>query len=124
MKTKPNSSPLSALVIDDDDVFRTRLRRALEKRGWAVREGADGPRAIKFAEEQTPDVAIVNLRLAGMAGLEIVQRLRVLSETLWIIVLTGYFSIAIALSAICLGPNDLLTRPADADQIMAAYQKL
>lgn len=113
-----------ALVIDDDDVFRTHLRRALEKRGWEVREAPDGLCAIEFAKEQIPDLAIVDLRLAGMGGLEIIQRLRSLSETTTIIVLTGYGSIATALSAIRLGANDLLTKPADADQIIAAYRRL
>jgi len=118
------SSPLIALVVDDDDVFRTQLRRALEKRHWTVYEASDGDRAAQLAESQTPDLAIVDLRLPGMPGLEIVQRLRGLSETTTIIVLTGYGSIPVALSAVRVGADDLLTKPADADQIMAAYRKI
>jgi len=113
-----------ALVVDDDEVFRTQLRRALEKRNWAVREAPDGSRAIELARAQTPDLAVVDLRLPGMPGLEIVQQLRALSATTAIIVLTGYGSIPTALAAIRVGADDLLTKPADADQIMAAYSKL
>jgi two-component system response regulator RegA len=123
---KPSVHPpqLLALIVDDDDVFRTQLRRALEKRSWTVREASDGSRAIEAAAAQTPALAIVDLRLPGMTGLEIVQRLRALSETTAIIVLTGYGSIPTALSAMRVGANDLLTKPADADQIMAAYRKI
>ena len=113
-----------ALVVDDDEVFRTQLRRALEKRNWAVCEAPDGSRAIELARAQTPDLAIVDLRLPGMPGLEIVEQLRALSATTAIIVLTGYGSIPTALAAMRVGADDLLTKPADADQIMAAYSKL
>jgi len=120
------SAPLhrTVLVVDDDDIFRRHLCRALEKRNWSVRQASDGVRAIELAQAQAPALAIVDLRLPGMTGLEIVQRLRALSETTAIIVLTGYGSISIALSAIRVGANDLLAKPADADQIMAAYQKV
>ncbi|HXJ88320.1 MAG TPA: response regulator, partial [Candidatus Binatia bacterium] len=124
MTPRSHSPQLIALVVDDDDVFRTQLRRALEKRHWKVYEASDGERAVQLAESQTPDLAIVDLRLPGMPGIEIVQRLRGLSEATTIIVLTGYGSIPVALSAMRAGADDLLTKPADADQIMSAYRKV
>lgn len=121
---KNNSPRQKALVIDDDDVFRKQLCRALERREWSVLEAAEGDRAIKLATECVPDLAIVDLRLPGLGGLEIVERLRSISDATAIIVLTGYGSIATALSAVRLGADDFLTKPADADQIMAAYEKV
>lgn len=121
---KNGSAQQRALIIDDDDVFRTQLCRALERRRWSVQQAADGDEAIRLAQESVPDLAIVDLRLPGLGGLEIVERLRRISDATAIIVLTGYGSIATALSAVRLGADDFLTKPADADQLMATYEKI
>jgi two-component system response regulator RegA len=112
------------LVVDDDEVFRNRLCRALASRGWRAEAAADGATAVRIAAAVSPDLAIVDLRLPGAGGLDIVRELRRLDETMCIIMLTGYGSIATALSAVKLGANHYLSKPADADQILACYQKL
>jgi two-component system response regulator RegA len=113
-----------ALVIDDNEVFRTRLCRALEDRGWRSSGAGDGLTGIALAKELAPDLAIVDLRLPGMGGLDIVKEIRQLDETTRIIVLTGYGSIATALTATRLGADHYLSKPADADEILAAYNKI
>lgn len=118
------SAEHSALVVDDDDVFRNRLCQALEARGWEANAAPDGATALALAARLSPDLAIVDLRLPGMGGLDIVRELRELDETICIIVLTGYGSIATALAATKLGANHYLSKPADADQILSACQKI
>ncbi len=118
------SAERSALVVDDDEAFRNRLCRALEARGWEANAAADGAAALDMAAKLSPDLAVVDLRLRGMGGLEIVRELHGLDETICIIVLTGYGSIATALAATKLGASHYLSKPADADQILAAYQKI
>ena len=113
-----------ALIVDDDDIFRNRLCRAFAARGWEAIGAADGASALKLASQSSPDLAVVDLRLPGMSGLDIVQGLRNLDETTCILMLTGYGSIATALSATKLGANHYLTKPADADQILNAYAKI
>ena len=113
-----------ALVIDDDSIFRTRLCQALESRGWEVAGAPDGATALRLAAASSPDLAIVDLRLPGMGGLDIVRELRNLDKTTCIIVLTGYGSIATALTATRLGADHYLSKPADVDQILAAYEKI
>ena len=113
-----------ALVVDDDDIFRNRLCRAFAARGWEAIGAADGPSALELSSQSSPDLAVVDLRLPGMSGLEIVQALRGLDETTCIIMLTGYGSIATALTATKLGANHYLGKPADADQILNAYSKI
>jgi two-component system response regulator RegA len=114
----------AALVVDDDDIFRNRLCRAFVARGWEAIGAADGPSALELASQSSPDLAVVDLRLPGMSGLDIVQGLRNLDETTCIIMLTGYGSIATALTATKLGANHYLSKPADADQILNAYIKI
>src|ERR1700679_687592 len=113
-----------ALVVDDDDIFRNRLCRALTARGWEAMGAADGVSALVLASQSSPDLAVVDLRLPGMSGLEIVQGLRNLDETTCIIMLTGYGSIATAITATRLGANHYLSKPADADQIVNAFHKI
>jgi two-component system response regulator RegA len=117
-------SARAALVVDDDDIFRNRLCRAFTARGWEASGAEDGARALQIASQSSPDLAVVDLRLPGMSGLDIVQGLRSLDETTCIIMLTGYGSIATALTAIRLGANHYLSKPADADQILNAFQKI
>lgn len=114
----------TALIVDDDDILRNRLCKALAARGWSASGAADGVAALETAAASGPELAVVDLRLPGMGGLEIVKALRDLDSTMCIIMLTGYGSIATALTATKLGANHFLTKPADADQILAAYRKI
>jgi two-component system, response regulator RegA len=113
-----------ALVVDDDDIFRNRLCRALEARGWEANAAGDGSTALELAAQACPDLTIVDLRLPGIGGLDIVRELRKLDDTNCIIMLTGYGSIATALTATKLGADHYLSKPADADEILNAYQKV
>jgi two-component system response regulator RegA len=113
-----------ALVVDDDDIFRKRLCRAFAARGWEAIGAAGGPSALELAAQSSPDLAVVDLRLPGMSGLDIVHGLRSLDETTCIIMLTGYGSIATALTATKFGADHYLSKPADADQILNAYSKI
>ncbi len=114
----------TAVLIDDNEVFRLRLSRALADRGWEVWTAADGQSGIDLARTYSPDLAVVDLRMPGMSGLDTVKELRALDETTCIIMLTGYGSIATALAATKLGASHYLSKPVDADQILTAYQKL
>lgn len=114
----------AVLVVDDDDVFRERLCRALASRGWQIHGAADAESAIRIAAEVSPDLAIVDLRVPGRGGLDIISDLRALDQTTCIIMLTGYGSIATALSATRLGANHYLSKPADVDEILACYQRI
>ena len=121
--TEAGGKPV-ALIVDDDEVFRSRLCRALADRGWQAHSAAEGASAIRLAQAHSPDLAVVDLRLPGTGGLDIVRDLRSLDETICIIMLTGYGSIATALTATKLGVNHYLSKPADADQILNCYQRL
>ena len=115
---------LAALIVDDDEVFRSRLRHAFETRGWEAHEAAGATVALAAVREFGPDLAIVDLRMPGESGLQVVENLRNLDATLAIIMLTGYGSIATALEAIRRGADHYLGKPVDVDQILAAYQTI
>ena len=111
------------LVVDDDERLRERLAGALAERGYATLTAGDRDAAISIAEAHAIDRAVVDLRMPGPHGLVVIQELLQLWPACEIVVLTGYGSIATAVEAIRLGAVHYLTKPADADQILAALQR-
>lgn len=111
------------LLVDDDDVFRGVLARALRKRGFSVIAASDVPTALKLAEDTPPEYAVVDLKMPGASGLVLVKRLNELDAATRIVVLTGYASIATAVEAIKLGATHYLAKPANADEIVEALNK-
>lgn len=110
----------SILIADDDPVFRGRLSQALRDRGYDVRAAADTETAVSMARAESPELAVVDLRMPGRSGLELVGELKSIDGSTRIVVLTGYGSIASAVEAVRLGAQDYLTKPADVDAILAA----
>jgi two-component system response regulator RegA len=115
------ASGRSLLVVDDDAPFRERLVRAMRDRGFEAVGVGDHQSAIDSAEGDSPELALVDLRLPGQTGLHVVRDLKRLDPSTVIVVLTGYGSIATAVESIKLGAASYLTKPADADQIVAAF---
>jgi two-component system response regulator RegA len=111
----------SLLIVEDDAILRGRLARAFRERGFEVREAASGEEALALAEGEPPEHAVVDLRMGGMSGLAVVQALKEADPSTVVVVLTGYGSIATALEAVRLGAAHYLTKPADADEILAAF---
>lgn len=109
------------LLVDDDETFRGRLARALRERGLEVAEAGDGATALDIARQGGQSRAVVDMRMPGMQGLEVVRELRALDPPLDVVVLTGYGSIATAVEAMRLGAHNYLTKPADADEILCAF---
>ncbi len=113
----------TVLVVDDDTTFRARLVRAFESRGFEARAADDGEAALDLARLDSPELAVVDLRMPGMSGLDVVRELKIIDPTTNVVVLTGYGSIATALEAVRLGATHYLTKPADVDDILAAFDR-
>lgn len=113
----------SILLCDDDEVFRSRLARAFTERGYDAQTAADFDSAVAAAERDSPEFAVVDLRMPGKGGLELVGALHAIDPSTKIIVLTGYGSIATAIDAVRLGAVNYLAKPADTDDIIAAFAK-
>jgi two-component system response regulator RegA len=112
---------ISLLLVDDDSTFCRVLCRALEKRGFAVTVAHSVEQALPLANENPPEYAIVDLKMGGASGLTLVHALHELDPATRTVVLTGYGSISTAVEAIKLGATQYLTKPANADEIVAAF---
>jgi two-component system, response regulator RegA len=108
------------LLVDDDDVLRERLGRALRERGFEVTTAAGGEEAIAAARRDAPEFAIVDLRMPGPSGIDVLDALRAVDPATRVLMLTGYGSIATAVEATRRGAVGYLPKPADADEIVAA----
>jgi two-component system response regulator RegA len=111
----------SLLLVDDDVTFCTVLKTALERRGYCVSVAHSVEQAIPLAENNPPEFAVVDLKMGGAPGLVLVRVLHALDPNTRIVVLTGYASIATAVEALKLGATQYLAKPANADEIVAAF---
>jgi two-component system response regulator RegA len=113
----------SILLVDDDEVFRQRLARALADRGWDVSQADGHAAAIAAARADSPEHAVVDLRMPGPSGLELARDLLAIDPTTRIVILTGYGSVATAVEAMHAGVVWYLAKPADTDDILAAFAR-
>jgi two-component system response regulator RegA len=111
------------LLIDDEEHFRDRLARALTRREYEVLQAANYEEGISIIKDLNPEMAVVDLRMPGPSGLELVKSAMEINPCLKIVVLTGYGSIATATEAIRLGAINYLPKPADTDEILAAFSR-
>ncbi len=108
------------LIIDDDEPFRRRLARAMEKRGFEVEAAESVAQGLAHVRTSPPAHAVVDLRLEDGNGLDVVEALRGMREDARIVVLTGYGAIATAVAAVKIGATDYLSKPADANDVTSA----
>jgi two-component system, response regulator RegA len=118
-----NNTRPSVLIVDDDEVFCEVLADAFNERGYSVTVACDTASAVARASECDPEYAVIDLRIGHESGLKMVETLHALDENTRIVMLTGYASVATAVEAIKLGAVHYLTKPADADEILAALHK-
>lgn len=113
----------SILLVDDEEIFRTRLALAFRRRGFTVYEAGDFTGAVRVLQDHEPELALIDLRIPGRSGIELIPEAKRLQPGIKIVILTGYGSIATASQAIKLGAGHYLSKPADVDEILLAFSK-
>lgn len=114
----------SLLVLDDDAPLRLRLSRALEQRGFDVRQASSVAEAFGMVRQASPAFAVLDLRLEDGNGLQVVSVIRERRADARCVMLTGYGNIATAVAAVKAGAIDYLPKPADADDVVRALLSL
>ena len=110
----------SLLIVDDDNPFRERLARAMEKKGFKVFQAEGVKKGIDCVKQKKPAFAVVDLRLSDGNGLEVVKEIQSSNSKSRVVMLTGYGNIPTAVAAIKQGAIDYLSKPADADDVERA----
>jgi two-component system response regulator RegA len=112
----------SILLVDDDEVLRERLAQAIRARGYEVKTAGSGAEALREVAIESPEMAVLDLKMPGMSGLDLLRELRQQDPATRVLMLTGYGSIATAVEATRRGAVGYLPKPADADEILAALR--
>ena len=117
-----NASPddRSLLIVEDDKLFLQRLARAMESRGFTVQTAESVSEGLRHVAASVPAYAVVDMRLGDGNGLDVISALKKRRPEARGIVLTGYGNIATAVTAVKLGAVDYLSKPVDADEVVAA----
>ena len=110
----------SLLIVDDDNPFRERLARAMEKKGFQVSQAEGVKKGLESVKQKKPAFAVVDLRLGDGNGLEVVKEIQSSNSKSRVVMLTGYGNIPTAVAAIKQGAIDYLAKPADAEDVEKA----
>ena len=120
----PTFEPLKTLVVDDEAVVRDSLAQWFREDGHEVRTAADGNEALLALREGPWDVALLDIRMPGMDGLEVQRRILAASPDTTIIIMTAYASVQTAVRALKEGAYDYITKPFDPDELSALLRRI
>ena len=110
----------SLLILDDDEPFRSRLARAMDKKGFKVTEAKSVDEGLRLANKTPTNFAVIDLRLEDGSGLEVVKALHKSKKESRIVMLTGYGNLPTAVAAVKAGAIDYIAKPVDADDVESA----
>ena len=110
----------SILLVDDDAILRERLAQAIRARGYDVRTAGSADEAMREVDRDSPEMAVVDLKMPGGSGIDVLRALKKQDAATRVLMLTGYGSIATAVEAVREGAIGYLPKPADADEILSA----
>jgi len=110
----------SLLILDDDDPLRGRLARAMEKKGFQVKEAKTVAEGLNIVKTTPPGFACVDLRLEDGNGLDVIKELTKSKKDSRIVMLTGYGNLPTAVAAVKAGAIDYIAKPVDADDVESA----
>ncbi len=114
---------INLLIVDDEEALLTSLAERLGHRDFNVTTATEGPLAIKAAKKGSFDVAILDLNLPGMDGIEVLQILKKKHKFLEVIILTGYGKITSAVEATKLGAYSYLEKPFDFEKLLEVLKE-
>ena len=110
-------------VVDDEESIREGCRQALEASGYKTASASDGAQAMKLIESEHPRVVLLDLRMPGLGGLELLEKLPNIDPRIVPIVITGYGTVDSAVSAMKLGAFDFINKPFDIDQLLGVVER-
>jgi DNA-binding NtrC family response regulator len=111
------------LVVDDQDTIRHFITRALEDEGHIVTPAPSGERALDLFEEDSPEAVILDLKLPGMNGLEVLKRIKEIEKETIVIMITAYGEISSAVNAMKAGAFDYIPKPVDLDHLIMSLNR-
>lgn len=116
-----STTQIDFLIVDDDPTLAGILERVFQRRGFSTISASDATQALQLTNSIIFERAIIDLKLGSDSGLQLIRELKLRQVDMAIVMLTGYSSISTAVEAVKLGAVNYLCKPADADEILAAF---
>jgi two-component system, NtrC family, nitrogen regulation response regulator NtrX len=110
------------LVIDDESAIRDSLKMILEYEGFDVQGAATGQDGLTLADREPADLVLLDIKMAGMDGLEVLQRLRATHEALPVIMISGHATVSTAVEATKLGAFDFIEKPLSTERVLVSVR--
>jgi DNA-binding NtrC family response regulator len=117
-------TPTKILIVDDELIMRKSLSGWLERDGHHVETIASGEEALKILKESRFDILLLDIKLEGMSGLEVLKRVKESDPDLDVVMITAYGSISTAIEAMKGGAYDYLLKPFDPDELGVLIEKI
>lgn len=111
------------LIVDDEPDMRLAVRNVLKLRGYEIAEAGDGPAALAIARENRPDLVLLDMRLPGMDGIEVLEGLKKIDDTVPVVMITGYGHIQSAVDVMKLGASEYLQKPFENAQLVETVKR-
>ena len=112
------------LVVDDDDLSRGYLSEALQRNGYSVDSACDGQEAVNMTDKQSYDLVFLDMRMPGMGGLKVLERVKKTSKETTVVIMTAYGSIESAVEAMQKGAYDYIIKPFSLDNIELLLKRI
>jgi DNA-binding NtrC family response regulator len=110
------------LLVDDEEDFRSTLANRLKKRKHSVLDVGDGPSALAVVRENPIDVAVIDVKMPGMDGLETLRQIKQINPTVEVIMLTGHASVESGIEGMKAGAFDYLMKPCDINDLLVKIE--
>ena len=114
---KDSIETTSILVVDDEEDIRDGAQRILSRIGFKALTASRGDEALDILEREKPSIVFLDLKMPGMDGMEVLERIRKIDETILVIIITGYATVETATKAMKQGAYDFIPKPFEPDQM-------
>ena len=111
------------LIVDDQFGIRILLNEVLQKEGYETFQAANGLQALEILNDHVPDLVLLDMKIPGMDGIEILKRMKVLQPDIKVIIMTAYGELDMIQEAMDLGAITHFAKPFDIDDIRQAVKK-
>ena len=110
------------LVIDDEAEIRRSVRMILEYEGYDVLEASSGPEGIALSEKESPDLIFLDVKMPGMDGLEVLQRIKASNDAIPVVIISGHGTVTTAVEATKAGAFDFIEKPLASERVLVTIR--
>jgi DNA-binding response OmpR family regulator len=109
---------LKVMLVDDEEDFTSALSERLELRGYSIMAVNNGAEALELFESDMPDIVVLDIKMPGISGIEVLKRIKSINSTIPVLLLTGYGSTEEGIKGMQLGASDYMMKPLNIDDLI------